>query len=848
MKKLIATLLGVSMICTALFAVAGCKEEKKPPVDDDPPIVDPVYTAPVVTVTPATMEITVGDEVSLLYGVTVTDEYDSDLRAVVSNDGGFDAEVAGEYTVTYSATNSKGKTGTATRVYTVVAPLPGYVLEVQKENDKANWVDKLGKEEKKMVFANEDYHALTEDTAFTETISGIFHNTSDETITVTVAGGSGESAILNAAGVVIEARDGANGKLVNKDNPSRPASTVTQLTYTDENGESQTGTVQSLFASYMQVPAGGFAIVVQHLGNFDEDGAGWLNKNLVYKYGAAAKIYTDDEKADEITVYADQAPVILTKPNVSIRVGNASADVQTLVTEGITYFDDNGTFDISDDVTSGLTVEVVGGGTPAFDVQTEGTYVYTLKLTDGNGNVTEFTRNVVVTPAEPTMPTIVINGEWYEFDEQYLGVNPETVEKPGTYEAIIYTSYFAGDYFVNNFGAYFIVGADGKINEVYSVWANKIFTLDENNQVVGTAGTQQNVLSQVKLDKGEYVVLAVNGGANGAAFRNTLGTLMKEEKQYMLGMSVELALIDYLPKVTVTKTDASVSSYSGANIVVNQVVTAGEASKASFLVYEHGSVESVVCNGWGIAIVTDAEGKIVKVYDGVNNKYYDVSNPDGVPAGDYFKAASYATDAYAALAEGETLIIFPNDGVNNANSPRTWALNHVRKVGATISFSNFGIPETENDESSDFVITKADGAKAKYTPQSVIRNQEVTATEAAKAGLLIYEYGSVEKVNCNGYGVAIVINAEGKIVKIYDGANGKYYDESNSGGVAAGSYFAAGTYASDAYNALAEGETLIVFPHSGTDPNPRAWALSNVRVLGATVTLPADAPAPETNN
>lgn len=694
-KLFVTTLLVAATACTSLMALAACGGGETE---------DPVYSAPVITVNPPAMEITQGDEVSLIYGVTVTDEYDTDLRATVSNDGGFDAEVVGEYTVTYSATNSKGKTGTATREYTVVAPLPGYVLEVQKENDRANWVEKLGKEEKKMVFTHEDYYELSANANFETAISGIFHNVSGETVTLTVAGSHGESAVLNAAGAVIEARDGANGKLVNKDNPSRPSSTATSIIYTDENGDEQTGLVPALFASYMQIPAGGFAIVVQNSGQFDEDGRGWLNKNLVYQYGAAARIYTDAADGEELTVYVDQAPVVLNAPNVSVRVGNSSADVNELLTAGITYFDDNGTFVVSDDVTEGLTVEVMGGGTPVFDVNTEGNYLYRLKITDNAGNATEFTRTVVVTPATPETKTVIIDGEWYEFGD-FIAVNPENVSKPGDYEAIIYTSYFNGTYFNNNYGAYFVVGADGKINEAYSVWANKIFTLGADGEVTEQAGTSSDVLSQVTLEQDEYVVLAVNGGANGAAFRTALGGIMKAEKKYMLGMDVQLALIGYLPEVTVTKADGSSASYAGQKVVVNQTVSAGDASKASFLVYTYGSVETLTCNGWGVAAVIDADGKIVKVYDGANGYFHTYENGAEVktdyrtdrndPSTEVWNREQVVSIAFGELEEGQTLVVFPRDDTAGNDSPHKWASNNLRGNG--VEWWNFTVEIEEQN-------------------------------------------------------------------------------------------------------------------------------------------------------
>ena len=234
-KRLLTMLLVVLMVFGSMFAFAACKNdntddkhtshpdanedgycdiggEKLP---DDGGKDDEEYSAPVITVTPAEMELTKGtseDEYSLLFGVIVTDEYDQDLKATVKDDGGFDIDTIGDYTVTYSATNSKGKEGTGTRVYHVVAPLPNLVLKVQKENDAKNWVDTLGHTEALMTFPNEEYYELEEDTAYTASTKGVFHNKSTASIIVSIPGGYGEAVILNSAGAVVEARDGANGR------------------------------------------------------------------------------------------------------------------------------------------------------------------------------------------------------------------------------------------------------------------------------------------------------------------------------------------------------------------------------------------------------------------------------------------------------------------------------------------------------------------------------------------------------------------------------------------------------------------------------------------------------------
>lgn len=69
----------------------------------------------------APLTFTVGDEIDLLTGVTATDEEDGDLTSTITHDGtNFDFTVPGEHSVTFSVTDSKGATTTASVNVSVV--------------------------------------------------------------------------------------------------------------------------------------------------------------------------------------------------------------------------------------------------------------------------------------------------------------------------------------------------------------------------------------------------------------------------------------------------------------------------------------------------------------------------------------------------------------------------------------------------------------------------------------------------------------------------------------------------------------------------------------------------------
>ena len=88
----------------------------------------------------------------------------------------------------------------------------------------------------------------------------------------------------------------------------------------------------------------------------------------------------------------------------------------------------------------------------------------------------------------------------------------------------------------------------------------------------------------------------------------------------------------------------------------------------------------------------------------------------------------------------------------------------------------------------------------------------------------------------NGWGEAFIINEYGIVIRIYDGANGKYYDLDNPAGISDASKCTAAGYLTEAFNSRQPGEYLLVAPN-GNGNVGRAFLLSN-RTIGAKVTLP----------
>ncbi len=679
-----------------------------------------VFTAPTVNVLADPVEITAGEEFNYIEALDVSDEYDEadalNFSYTAEPELDLSDPAEGTYVLTITVTNSKGKSTTVTMNVTVTAPLPSLVVEVEKEKDEANWVTKGGHESGKMVFDAKSYIVIDENTPKTTedgaegnktwkagvvnylyASNAVFHNTTDEPVVVHMQGTGGETAIFDSTGFMIEGRDGANGVFVNPQNPQRTSSTAKSYTY-EKWGEVQaTGN-----AMYMTIPAGGFAIVVSNLGkdspygynpafdtdpkasNFDYDGRGWLNKNVVVQYGTTVKFYFENDAETLLNeTYTNHAPVLLKAPNVSTFIGEGKSVQDLKLTEGVTYLDDNNTFINSDDSSSNVTVTLVNEtSVPAYDNNTEGTYVFTLQLTDEQGSATEFKRSVVVGPAVPDVATIDIGGSRFNVAANGdLAVNPTNVTSSETYRILIYTSYFTGTRFVGKFGFYFVVDASNKVREV-GIPGGDRFQLGTsgNRESIGSMNND-DTLAPVKLAADEYVVFVLNQTA-ATNRRNEFRDHFTSDSNYLLGTTVTLYNIDYQPIVKIVN-GSDTKTWGGSKVIVNQKTNSAATQK--MLVYTKDYADTVTCNGYGCAFIINGEGKIQRFFDCSSAAYYmdaahywEAGNNSGghriagndaflTEKGWNFDVNTYAQAAYKSLGEGEILIIFPHDG--NSGSP-----------------------------------------------------------------------------------------------------------------------------------------------------------------------------------
>lgn len=511
-KSRILTLVALILVAALCFAACVTPDIETPtepvgptepadptnPADPTDPSGDEEST-PEITVNPAEVEINAGDEIDLLFGVTVTDEGDEAPRLIIEDDSDFAADVEGVYIITYKAINKFGKEATATRTITVKKALSAVTVEVKANKLGENkWAGNL------ISFKNQLFVELSADTAL-EALSGVFHNNSASAITLNIAGGYGVSAIIDANGVVIEGRDGANGRLVNAANPVRTSSTVSTIVIDGENVS-----VVDNFAKNMVIPAGGYAIVVQngYCGTtVDTDGRGFMNYNVIYQVGNVVRLFWADTNED-LTTYVDQAPEVSGNNGIVAALGDTDFKLDSAILAGIVAKDDNGTFVSSDDTNATVTIVDNGG----FNINAAGKYTITLSATDGK-LTTSFTRVVEVVD---NSIKLVLGGQTLTVSATKWLYNAEvTANTAPKYSVIAYDKKYTGTFATNGYGAALVLDQYGRLVKLYDGANLGYYT--EAGKAASAHFTTSNyaAVAWSELQDGELLLICPNdGGSN----------------------------------------------------------------------------------------------------------------------------------------------------------------------------------------------------------------------------------------------------------------------------------------------------------------------------------------------
>ena len=667
----------------------------------------PEGTTPVISVVPEELEINAGDDIDLMFGVTVTDTGDDEVRVIIEDDDDFDAEVEGTYTITYLAVNKYGNEATATRTVVVNKALSALTLEVQKNLlGETKWTGCI------LNFKNNEYHVLNESATFDKQ-SGVFYNASSSEITVTVSNSDyAVVAIITANGVVIEGRDGANNKLLNAANPNRGSTTATL-----EN--------INKVADNMKIPAGGYAIVVQsgYAGTtVDSDGRGFMNYNVIGTYGNVVRLLWADT-AEVLTPYVDQAPVI-SGHTTQLYASGSDYDLSVKVLEGVVATDDNGTFDVADN--TAVTVTIVNDG--GFDIGVAGKYTITLEATDGT-HATTVTRVVEVTTSAYE---ISINGNAYTTVESLVAIDKD-LNALGKNVFVIYTPSYTGNLnWANGWGEAFIINQYGEVVRIYDGANGKYYDVENPAGITDASKcTAAGYLTEAfnSRQAGEYLLVAPNGNGNatrkflldnrtigakvvipGITFVHKCESVCVQCDLCLDAECTEAACANKCAghvhncedicevcakctsecdnEVCAAKCDCVTVVINGKSLkILGGTIAIDEAKPAlgsyNFVVYTYNFKKDNATlswsNGWAQAFILNQYGQVVRIYDGVSGgKYFDAANRAGIAgvtaAGDTLK------DAYASLSEGETLILGANGGMNG-NAGRSF-LGGVRVIGA----------------------------------------------------------------------------------------------------------------------------------------------------------------------
>ncbi|MBR2381448.1 MAG: starch-binding protein [Clostridia bacterium] len=280
------------------------------------------------------------------------------------------------------------------------------------------------------------------------------------------------------------------------------------------------------------------------------------------------------------------------------------------------------------------------------------------------------------------------------------------------------------------------------------------------------------------------------------------------------------------------------------------------------IIYDKNYTGTFTTNDYGVALVIGADGKLVKGYawDG----YYTVEGKVDI----HYATVDYATTAFNELQSGETLIIFPNDGTNADDSPRTFAKNICNNwettmgkpltltttvntsvhICSNVCTTCFGCRNTscEDEKCKNnrcdcldiYVDINIDGVSNTLvvTGNNWLYNTQINTNNypyASHYQVVIYDSSydfASAPFTTNEFGIAVVLDADNKIVKIYDAANGDrsvvYYDANGSEVIIPAGEKGNGneTYATRAWSDLEEGEKLAIFPNHKSDNSARNWA------------------------
>ena len=766
----------------------------------------------------------------------VSDDVNIETITVVNN-GGFDINKEGTYTVKLSVTD-----GTNTTEFT---------REVEV---KADGFGKVAVGEKEYLVLSDNI-AIDQDLTAVGKYSFIVY-TAAFNKEIGYNNGYGIAFVVNKYGKLVRIYDGANGKYYDENNASgiQDATKCTPAGYINEAMASRKDGEIVIIApnSTANNAEGGSR---KFFGNAKIIGAdvtfpGITFEAQTYTFTVGDKTFTatEDKYAYNKELAAGEAAkmkmAVFTKAftgNVVINGYGAAVVIDQYGTL-VKVIDgaNNGVYDIT-----GKTADKVNTGTyaqDAFAALAEGQMLIIFPNDGKNGadsarmfglglrtdgSIGKKVTLTGVTFAEEPKDEVVItiNGKTYTIDTAKVAIN-NTTKTATDFGFYIFTTSFTGTLnFANGFGEAFVIGADNKVVRIYDGANGKYWDAENPEGVTGkTTGASYLTDALASLKANEWLLVAVNDGASNLARKFLFDNRTIGAEVAIQGVTVPVSETDFASKVT-----ANGKTFYNAIVKFNAEFAAKDVD---FGVFTYGCACVITNAGWSEIFVIDSTGKIVKIYDGMNGKYFDTENTAGVVLGTYYAQATMVYDAFKALQPGETMIVGYNGG-KNAGAGRVF-LNSNRTIGAEVKIEGVTVPAASIEKVNYMTVTV--GKKVFYVDAAKVAiNAEYTGAPA----FAIYDYGFTGKTYTGGFGVAFIVDkATNKVVKVYDGASGKYWDAENSG--VAGICTAAG-YAQEAFAALAEGQYVIIAPNGGTTGNAARGLLYGSRAVGTDVayTVPA---------
>ena len=282
--------------------------------------------------------------------------------------------------------------------------------------------------------------------------------------------------------------------------------------------------------------------------------------------------------------------------------------------------------------------------------------------------------------------TITVGDKTYTSVEGKWAYNDATIDasKAANYTMIIYDGKYEGSVALNGYGVAIVLDKYGFLNRVYD--AANVGFWDENGKATTAGFTASDYASvaYASLKEGEILIVFPNGGDN-AHRAWALGV------RSLCGQAATLTGFEFEEKPSNDKTltvgDKTFTSVEGKWAYNSDAVTTATAVNYTMIIFDKNYTGTVATNGYGVAVVLDKYGVLDRAYDGANGGFW---TKDGKASGTLtFTTSNYATVAFSELDEGETLIIFVNDGVNGATSPRTFGLSLRSLCGQTATLTGF---------------------------------------------------------------------------------------------------------------------------------------------------------------